>query len=758
MANILQAVVEVERIRYYEKSKNWGILVCSIDSITEGKPEYSEYEYITIKGDMAEPSVGGMYQFKGELVNDAKWGWQYNIISFNANIPLGTGDKYAQKKYLMSLFTEAEVESMYEALDDPYDALLKEDSARLVQIKGCAIKKANRWITRFHENLNIAKILLELSQYNLTNNMIIRLLKRYNGNCELIIEKIKNNPYILIEEVNGIGWKKADKIALEGGLNPYCPERISGFITYYLEGCGENGRSWVEPDELLGAILENLGEDVPDLNISETIRGMKDKLWFSEERDKIGLMKYRRIEERVAQELVRIRDAQPKIDSQKYCDWEKKLKRQEQLQGWEYTEEQKKGIELALYNNLIYLTGGAGVGKSSTISGVLHCLGPCKSVQAALSGRAASRMQEITGQEGYTIHRLLGFPCNDETGKNGFYYHQDNKMHHTVYIIDEISMIGLELFYYLLRAIPSGAKVLLIGDYGQLESIGSGNIAYDILHSDSIPSILLTKIHRQAAKSGIISESVKVREGVHLVDKDWTGEEIRGELKDLKIKCFLDKSNTYSEVLAAFSAEMQKPDFDILNTQIIVPIKKRGMCNTYELNNAIQEMYNPQSDRKEETTSYRDSKLYILRVGDKVINRVNNYQTSPPIYNGNIGILKRFGINEEGDEVMVVDFVSIGEVMIKAEFWNNIEPAYALTCHSVQGSQFEYVIIGLDYDAYTLLTKELVYTALTRGMKRVALIAQTSALRKAVATEGVSNKQTHLQDCLYQIDHPVIKF
>ena len=337
----------------------------------------------------------------------------------------------------------------------------------------------------------------------------------------------------------------------------------------------------------------------------------------------------------------------------------------------------------------------------------------------------------------------------------GFSY---DRPEYTEDIIDEISMIGLELFYYLIRAIPSGAKVLLIGDYGQLESIGSGNIAYDILHSDSIPSILLTKIHRQAAKSGIISESLKIRQGIQLVEEDWTGDEIRGDLQDLRIKCFLDKSNTYYEVLKAFSAELEKEDFNILNTQIIVPIKTRGQCNTYELNNAIQELYNPNSASKKEATSYRNGKLYILRVGDKVINRVNNYKTDPPIYNGNIGILKRFDVNDDMKEVMIINFVGIGEVELISEYWNNIELAYALTCHSVQGSQFEYVIIGLDFDSYTLLTKELVYTAITRGMKRAMLIAQTGALRMAISQEGVSNKQTHLQECLYDIDNPKIIF
>lgn len=757
MSKILQAIVEVEKIRYYDSTKNWGIVICSVDKVLEGNPEYDEDKFITVKGTMAEPNIGGQYNLKGELVTDPKWGMQYDIIAFTANVPLTTDDVYAQRKYLSSIFTPSEVHHMYEALENPYIALYNKDAASLVQVYGCGMKVANRWIERFHENLNISKILLELTRYNLTNNMIVKLLKSY-GSPELVVEKITKNPYVLVEEVSGIGWKTADKIALEGGLDPYCPERIGGFILHYLKECGENGRSWITPDELLGAILDTLGEDVPDLNISETIRGLGDKLWFNEDHSCIGLMRYRKLEEKVAEELIRIRDAKSVIDPSEYEDWENNVKRQEELQGWEFTEEQKKALKLTLNNNIVLIQGVAGSGKTVTVGGFLKCIGNHEFAQAALSGRAASRMQEITGEEGYTIHRLLGFPSYNADSKNGFYYHQDNKLEQDIYIIDEISMIGLELFYYLLRAIPDGAKVLLIGDYGQLESIGSGNVAYDILHSDSIPSILLTKIHRQAARSGIISESLKVRQGIQLVDKDWTGDEVRGELEDLRIKCFLDKSNTYYNVLEAFSTELNKEDFNILDTQIIVPIKKRGQCNTYELNNAIQELYNPKNLRSKETTSYRDGKVYILRVGDKVINRVNNYHTYPPIYNGNIGILKQFGFDDDGKETMIIDFMGIGEVEVSSDYWNNIELAYALTCHSVQGSQFEYVIIGIDFDSYSLLTKELIYTAITRGMKRAMLIAQTGALRMAISKEGVSNKQTHLQECLYNIDHPQIIF
>lgn len=749
---IIKVTVAVERIRFYKNE--WGIIECSIDPkrIKEGTPKLDRNGIAIFKGVMPQLQEKNLYNITAEYVDDAKWGGQYNILSIFTALDFGTSDPEGQKKFLSSIYTPLQVTNMYEALDNPFKVLKDKDVTSLVKVKGCGMETADRWIRKFEKHVGEAQIYTELEDYNLTTNMIKKLMDRYKS-PELVIEKVKNNPYILCNEVKGIGWKTADKIALEGGIGEFSTKRIAAYIIHYLDEVGENGCSWITPDELMGAILEGVGEEVPDANVTEAIHELGEELWWNDDKSKIGLRRYFNIEQKIAEELLRIRDAESKII---YKDWEDTIKHLEHKQGWEYTDEQKNGVKTVLDNNITVVQGLAGTGKSTLVSAMIEVLRGYSYVQCALSGRASSRMSEITGQEGFTIHRLLGYPLGD---KQGFVYHDENPLPYDIYILDEISMVDAYLFYYLLRAIPNGAKLVCLGDPGQLESIGCGNIAHDMINSEEIPTVTLTKIHRQAAKSAIITESIKVRNGQQIINKDWVGTETRGELQDLNIDCFSDKTNTFYKIIQAFSTTMVQDNFNIMETQIIVPVKNNGAACTYELNNSVQELYNPEDKNKREYNGFSNGKPYILREGDKVMNVVNNYKTSPPIYNGNIGIIRSIDYDEGLDEeVMLIDFKGIGAVKVPKDSWNNIELGYAITVHKSQGDQANHVIFGIDFTSYSLLSREMIYTGITRAKKKCDLIAQTGALRMAISKEGVSKKQTHLQQCLYDVAHPKLIF
>ena len=751
---IIKAVVSVDKIRYFKDS--WGIVCCSVEEITEGHWNDTD---IILKGQMAQPTIGQTYKVTGRICHDPKWGDQVDVINMCSNIEFGDNDEKGKKQFLYSIFTPLQVEAMYEALEDPFDVLKKADSKELVKVKGCGMNTAARWIIKFKMNISMAKIFTELEQFNLSNTMIEKLMETY-GDPDLVIEKVKNNPYILVSEINGIGWTKADAIAMSGGLDRYGKERLGGFILHYLKEKGENGCSWITPDELLGAILDTLGEDVPDEKITEAIRNIEDKLWWSEEKDKIGLQRYYNLELNIAKELIRLRDGENKFD---YTDWEEKVKRIESLQGWEYTTEQKNGIKTVLDNNVVIIHGYSGTGKTSLVSAMLEILKKNSFVQTALAGRAASRLSEVTGKEGYTIHRLLGYPLGDKE-HGGFTFHRFNQLDHDIYIVDEISMIGLSLFYSLIQAIPTGSKLIMLGDIGQLESIGSGNIAHDLINSSEISTVELTQIHRQAAKSAIISESIKIRHGEQIIPKDWTGEETRGELQDLTLDIFSDVSNTFYRIMRKWSVELNKSDFNVMNVQVIVPVKSRGDACTYKLNNAIQEMTNPANKKKKEVEIGSNNFAYILREGDKVINTVNNYRVTPNIYNGNLGIITYIGEDNDdfsdtyGEEIIEVDFVGIGKVKLGKKDWKGLELGYAITCHKFQGSEADTIIYGIDFSSYSLLTREQIYTGITRAKKHTYLIAQCGALRYATSQEGVSQKKTHLQNCLNEVAHPKLVF
>ena len=748
--NIIECVATVKKIRFYKD--NFGIIICSIDNMKSGKlADTLSPSGVTFKGTMPLPIVDSTYNIKAEYVCDLKWGDQYNIISMFTAVSFDTAE--GKKEFLKTIFSPLQIENMYDALEDPFTALDTRNYAELVKIKGCGMVRCSEWADRFAKNIGMARILIELNELDLTNKMVKKLLDKYKS-PDVVVEKVKDNPYVLCTEVKGIGFKKADEIAMKEGINPHGTQRIKAYINYYLTESAEGGQSWITPDHLLGAILDALGDDVPDKMITKSLRELTDekKLWVSEDKNKIGLQYYYDLAIKIATELIRLRDAECNF---KYDGWEDVIKRNESLQGWEYTDEQIEAIKSSFTNNVMIITGYGGTGKSNTVSAILNIFKNNSHVICALSGKASSVLSEYTGQEGFTIHRLLGFPTGD---KQGFVYHDENPLPYDIVVVDEISMIDAKLFYALLRAIPTGSKIIMLGDDGQLESIGCGNVASNMLSSPEIHHNILTKIHRQAAKSAIITESIKARQGIPLIPKDWTGTEVRGELKDFNLICYSDASNTYYKVLEEFQKLKSQPNFNIMETQIIVPMKTRGIASVGQLNDILQELCNPHDRKKKETTAFRNGRQQIIREGDKVICKKNNYRTTPNIFNGSTGILKRFAFDEYGEPVWIIDFRGIGEVVIPDDYWDTIELNYCGTVHSNQGSQYDNVIIGLDFGAYALLTRELVYTAITRAKKKCIVVAQNSALRYAVGNKGLSKKQTHLIEALHDVAHPKLIF
>lgn len=754
----IKTEISIQKI-FFQKD-NFYIFKANPIKVQTGETE-DDCEFISyiFKGECPTLEETQTYTVKAKKVIDKKYGEQFQVQQIFIPFEFKKDDVEGKRMYLERIFTPLQIKEMYQTLADPFKALEEEDYASLCLIKGVAMKTAVSYVMKFKSHFVKAKIYLELSDYDLTDTMVEKLMDVYDENVDLLIEKVKKNPYSLIRDVPGVGFSKADELALKGGMTIDCPERIAAFIQVYLYQEALNGFSWMTCDQLLGAILEKLGEDIPDEKITEALGTIRDLLWVSEDQSNIGLKRFFDLENNIATELIRLRDAKSEIVAD---DWEDAVKRLERLNGWEFTDEQKEAVQMGIDNNVLILTGYGGTGKSSSVEAMLKVLHSFPFYQCALSGRAASRLQEVTGHEGQTIHRLLGYPLG-ESRYGGFEYNQDNQLDVGIYIVDECSMIGGELFNSLIRAIPSGSKLIMLGDYGQLESIGMGNVLYDAIHSNEIPAINLTKIHRQAAKSAIITESIKIRQGKQIIPKDWVGKETKGELQDLHLNCFSDASNTYYEVVKTFTQELNRPDFNIMDVQVIAPVKTRGDACVRKLNEILQEMYNPldeNADGINEIKVFQKNYVTLLRVGDKVINTKNNYRLKDingedtSIFNGSIGIVTEI----RGYGRIVVDFAYIGQVVLEKDALQGIELAYAITSHKSQGSEFDTVIFAIDTASYTLLTRELVYTSITRAKKQCYLIAQTSALRMAVAKEGVAVKQTHLQQCLYDIAHPKLDF
>jgi exodeoxyribonuclease V alpha subunit len=630
---------------------------------------------------------------------------------------------------------------LYKTLSNPFEAIQNENVKELTKVSGIGVATALRIINKFKAHIDYSGVYIELDKYGLTPTMIHKLIDNY-GDPNLVIQKVKENPYILAEEVDGIGWHKADIIALKNGMDVMSEERISAYIVYYLNQQSANGNNWVYPNDLFTAVDELLEEELDVEFLKSILYNLfeKEVLFWTEDKSFICLKKYYELEKNIALELNRLLGAKNNF---KYNNYEKIIKAIEYNQGWSFTEEQLEAVKLILNQNICVVCGYGGTGKTSAVKLAIEILKNYSVAQCALAGRASARLTEVTGQQGYTIHKLLGY-----NPANGFEFNSDNPLPYDIIILDETSMVGADLFYSLIRAVRTGSKLIMLGDDGQLESIGLGNVFKDILDSEAIPFIKLTKIHRQASKSAIITESINIRTGKHIINRGWTGCETRGELNDLIMDIYDNKLFTSRKLIDYFKQEYEQTK-NIMDIQIIVPMKEKGDACTFEINNEIQSWYNPPDRKKKEVVVKKYKKEYVLREGDKVINVVNNYKTYnmngtlTPIFNGYIGIIK-----DVDDDTMIIDFEIFGTIVIAKEYWKNIELAYAVTVHKKQGDQNKVIIIGLDYTSYVLLTRELVYTAITRAMSKCILCAESDALRYAIETSNTTKKQTFLHRML----------
>lgn len=731
-------------------------LVKEIDGEVEIHPIYKTF---TVVGIMPYLMEDADYEISATEVENKKYGKQYQVNSINLYLPNGIESKEGQKEFLDIIFTKLQVKEMYEALDDPYMTLKDGDISSLVKVKNCGMKTAVAWIDKFKTYMPLSNAMKELSEYGLTEALLKRIVNHYKSS-DIAVEIIQNKPYKLIE-VNGVGWHKCDEIAMKGGLKPDSPERIGTYILYYLQERANEGYSYIpadanteiengivsktqKPINFIDTMIEFFGDDISDEALKGGLDYVNDQLWFSDDRKFVGLKRIYDLEMSVAENLIRIRDGENDF---KYSNWKDIIKQKEIDQGWEYNEQQLEGIKAVLENQVVVITGKAGTGKSSIVDAMIAVLQGYSYAQTALSGRAAARMAEITHEEGYTIHRLLGFPKGDRD-HGGFVFHEDNKLPRDIIILDEVSMVDGELFNRLVKAIKTGSKLIMLGDTGQLECIGCMNIAADLIASKEIVSIELSQIHRQAANSGIITESIKAREGIQLIEKDWIGTEVRGKLNDLVIDCFSDKSNTFYKVMQHASSELEDGT-DIMDLMVIAPSYKNesGVDN---LNAALQSLYNPDSPEKKEVFVQKSSKAWILREGDKIINVQNDYYAknkfTAGIFNGNIGVVKNIDIDAN---TIAVDFQDIPGIMIlPKKNWKDLELGYAITCHKAQGSQCKKVIVGLDFGSFIQLSREWVYTAMTRAIDKCYMVAQNNALRYAVSKNSISVKRTHLAKLL----------
>lgn len=749
MSETIKCRIRITKVFYPKptmpfQTGDWASFAAEVLEEIEGNVQLSKAGNLRVSGNVPELDTNREYTLLAKYAPHPQFGKQYTILCMNGDFDFESSVQ--QRQFLERVLSEVQINRLYEQLDNPFEAIKNQDIKALCSVKGIGVHTAEKIVAAYLSNIDNGHAYVELDEFGLTKYMIDKLIRAYKS-ADTLVAKIKENPYILIDEVDGIGWKKADELALAGGVDPQSRERVKAFIRFYLKNEAENGNTWIATDVMINAIQQELSlEDADTLRQALYDLNETNILWWDEEKTMFALTKVQQMEQQISNELVRLLSAPVQKPT---TDFNAVIADLQEEQGWTYTDEQVAAIKLGVSSNVSIITGYGGTGKSTVVAAILRILRGQTFAQTALSGRAAARLSEITSEVGYTIHRLLGYNPAYEDYK----YNRSNQLSEDIIILDEVSMVGAEMFLRLLEAIRSGSRLIMLGDDGQLESVGLCNVFKDMLDSGVVPVARLTKIHRQAAKSAIITESIRVRTANQLVPHGWVGNEIRGELQDLELDIYNDSILSQKHVISQFNKMFEQAENDISKIQIVLPQKYRGEICTEKINSIVQEIVNPHGKNEIliNLTIKGAPHEYRLKENDKVIVNKNNYDTFTPagdecpVYNGNRGTIKTI---DKSKGQMIVEFDQWGEVVILQKLWNTIELAYALSCHKLQGSEAEFVIIGLDFSARTLLTREWLYTAITRAKKSCVLCAETNALNYCITNSNVPYKRTFLASYL----------
>lgn len=716
--------------------------------------------YTTILGNIGQLEQGIKYKVKGVCQENAKFNKkQYNVKRIS---PIKPYSKEEQVKFLKSIVSENIADNIIKECPNFLELIIKnkENEIDLSKIKGVGKTRLTTIKNKISRTFDNRELITLLSPYNLSANMVKRI-SGLSANTEELVKQIKANPYILTK-INGISFKKADNIALK--MNPSLEVsylRTNAFIKQLLlDTSTKEGHTYLLTKYVYKECMEYMSENKEFL--LEILRSQPNEYHFQiiNGQKTIGLKSLFDSEKNIANQISLLKKSEntfkQDIDyiNQKNIEIENK-------QGFEFTDEQKSGIISILQNNVSFVMGYAGTGKSSITNAVLSILEENKYniAQCCISGKASLRLKELNGINSFTIHRLLGLGIEDITRFN-----QDNPLPYDVLLIDEASMIGLSLFNMLLMACKVGTKLIIIGDSRQLDAIGTGCVFKDLLESNQFNLIHLTKVHRQAQKSGILTDSIKIRNNKFIKPITYIGVEQRGEIKDFILNVYENKEDTLKHIIQQFNSLYKK--YDINDIQIIVPMKINGSASVYTTNNAIQHIANPIDKNKQSVNLQVDKKPFVIQIGDKIRNTKNIYKVielektenndyktigRTALFNGNLGIVLGFKTIDE-EKCMIVDYEGIGILAVpESHYKYNTLLGYAITCHAFQGSQSKAVIIGMDTSSYILLSSGWLYTAITRAIEKCFLNCNPKALYHATKTNKVVMKQTYLPTILNEL-------
>lgn len=644
-------------------------------------------EEITVVGYLPFINIGDTLKLVGKFVTHQEYGRQFKIDTFEKLMPqtLASLEQYLANGTIKGIGPST-AKKIVDTFGEETIHIFKYEPQKLVQIKGITEKKAIEMAEAFNENWELWQIVGFLERFGIGPDNAKKVYKLLGSNA---IEKIEENPYILIDVARGVDFKQIDKMALDIGIPLDNSKRIKSGIKYSLIRVSYNGHTCVKKEnlisfvqELLNVSEESIEDSLIDLNVTKELVIEKQE----EDLELVYLYPFYKAEYNIAEKIISLN----KSDNIKEIkNFKKELKKIENEISIELSEKQKEALYAVNENNVCIITGGPGTGKTTIIKSVIDLYEKQnkKVVLCAPTGRAAKRMTEATGKEAKTLHRLLEIGKIEEEGKIESTDYDVAPIDADVIIVDEMSMVDLFLMNYLLKAIYNGTKLVLVGDADQLASVGPGSILADLIDSNTIKTVHLDKIFRQAAKSKIILNSHRVNNGEGFISAE---EAKKDEVKDdfFFIKETSNEGMLY-QVVSLCKGRLQKfGDYDFFeNIQILSPTKK-GLLGTKELNKVLQKELNPESEFKSE----KNSQGVIFREQDKIMQIRNNYdiywerkepeyENGSGVFNGELGTIEKI---DNFEKQVKIKFDDNKEAWYAFSDLDQIEHAYAITIHKAQ--------------------------------------------------------------------------